>query len=355
MDVSRADDQRAESVGSSCLDQGILPKDLTADVPPLDPGNVGPSKVPSISSIVEAIQLNKSLEFVGEVAGQQLTSGNFNEVGLAVHQAVQQTIDANKNAGGESKLNQKERALLDGLSRALEAGDVPAKGSLGNKFRSMVDISKWQGLGHAEAKAFRLDWAQDLKTTLEEKKEHSKSWKRIDSTHFTYRPFGRLVLDLGGWTDPDAVQGATHGVLQCIMMGDPFVKVHPQTKMLIFAIADISWTEQFEKCWSETVTYYGGDSTKGAASSALTDVSQVPAETGAVVNGSEQLPTPSGLLRPYEAYEEALGIALKDALSQPGLEKGVPNAAPYMAIRARCKEPCHGSMPRDPGLTHMIA
>ena len=40
--------------------------------------------------------------------------------------------------------------------------------------------------------------------------------------------------------------------------------------MLIFAIADISWSESWEQSWSETVSFYTGESTKGAPSDLTT-------------------------------------------------------------------------------------
>ena len=44
--------------------------------------------------------------------------------------------------------------------------------------------------------------------------------------------------------------------MACMMMGCPYVKIHPQTKMMLYAVAEISWEETFSKSWSEMSEYY---------------------------------------------------------------------------------------------------
>ena len=54
------------------------------------------------------------------------------------------------------------------------------------------------------------------------------------------------MIDCGGWTDPAAIKGALTGAAQCLTMGPPFIKIHPQTKMILFAVAEIEFCETFE-------------------------------------------------------------------------------------------------------------
>ncbi len=44
-----------------------------------------------------------------------------------------------------------------------------------------------------------------------------------------------------------------------MIMGPPFVKEHPQTKMTIYAVAELAWSETFEQSWKQTVEYYTKD------------------------------------------------------------------------------------------------
>ena len=104
-------------------------------------------------------------------------------------------------------------------------------------------------------KEFRMTWAKNLAAEIEDKKTHTKTWRKVDTTTWNFRPFGSLVVHLGGWNDPEAVKGACTGALQCLMMGDPFVKIHPQTKMVNFAIAEIGWSEIYDESWTQTLTY----------------------------------------------------------------------------------------------------
>ena len=97
------------------------------------------------------------------------------------------------------------------------------------------------------------------------KKTELKVWKRVDSTKFIYRPFGAHVIHLGN--DAEALKGAANAASQCLSMGPPFIKVHPQTKMVNYALAELSWEETFMHSWAQAVAYYSGDDNGGARGS----------------------------------------------------------------------------------------
>ena len=107
-----------------------------------------------------------------------------------------------------------------------------------------------------------MNWAKDMKAELVKKKTMIKSWKRVDSTKFVHRPLGRLVKDFGGWKDPEAIQGACNGAMACMVLGEPYIMIHPQTKMVHYAIAELSWEESFTKSWDEVTDYYMRDEEK---------------------------------------------------------------------------------------------
>jgi hypothetical protein len=100
---------------------------------------------------------------------------------------------------------------------------------------------------------------------IRRKKTELKVWQRVDSTKFIYRPFGAHVIHLGN--DAEALKGAANAALQCLLMGPPFIKVHPQTKMVNYALAELSWEETFTHSWSQAVSYYSGDDNGGAGGS----------------------------------------------------------------------------------------
>jgi hypothetical protein len=141
-------------------------------------------------------------------------------------------------------------------------------------------------LAPAEGKTFRMDWAKKLESEIMEKKTQTKRWSRIDTTAWNYRPFGKLVVDFGGWEDPEAIRGAITGSLQCLTMGDPFVKIHPQTKMVLFAIAEIGWAEVFEQSWDQTMPYYKKDTPTPAIENGATGTT-----TLAIADLGSSLPT----------------------------------------------------------------
>ena len=75
------------------------------------------------------------------------------------------------------------------------------------------------------------------------KEEHVmiESWKRVDTTKWTYYSFSQMVIKLGGWDDKSAIEGASNVVMECMSMEYPFMRTHPQTKAVNFALAEMEW------------------------------------------------------------------------------------------------------------------
>ena len=280
---------------------------MAAEGIPCVAGNVEqqPKESLSVASILEAVRSGTTLDLVEKFAGEALNQSNFNKV---VANMTEATGDAEKEELKASNLNGKETQLLLSLQKALKDGKITAKSALGNKFRTDVDTA---GMTPAQIKQHRLEWANDLAEKLESKKTIVKEWRKVDSTEFPYRPFGKLVTDFGGWTDAEAVKGATTGALQCLAMGEPWVRIHPQTKMVCFAIAEMGWREEFEQAWRSTVTYYTGDVDK--------------ADTGSSA--------PSGLKRIGEEGSSSNTIPRTKAKVQPksdtnGKADSIPKSSP---------------------------
>ena len=90
-------------------------------------------------------------------------------------------------------------------------------------------------------------------------KTQETSWRRVDTTTAVYRPFGKIVQDLGGWGDALAIAGATKGCSKCLILGPPWWRIHPQTEMLEFIILEGSWEETFSKKWTECKSHMMAD------------------------------------------------------------------------------------------------
>ena len=79
--------------------------------------------------------------------------------------------------------------------------------------------------------------------------------------------FGSLVIALGGWTWPPALQGAKLVALKCARMGGRWCWRDPWSEMLMFRKLHHSDSELFTKCWEEFLAY---QTAQGAGGRALT-------------------------------------------------------------------------------------
>ena len=233
-----------------------------------------------VDQILKAVDTETAMDLVERSTGEKLTAETCGEIGRKLLNMTNNAVENREKETLKGVLSKKEQAVLANLQDAISTGVFPTRGTLGNKFRAEVDQSKVKNLSNKDAQTFRMQWAKDLQSSIVEKKTHAKKWTRVDSTKWTYRPFGKLVVDFGGWDDPDAVRGACTGALQCMTMGDPFVKIHPQTKMTLFAVAEIGWDEVFEQSWNQTMTYFAkpNEATVGE----LVDANEVDAKPGPI-------------------------------------------------------------------------
>ena len=224
------------------------------------------------------------------------SADNVQEVLKTVQQKIADEHEKNEEDDSHG-LNKAEAIRLKQLEIAIKTGIFPTKGTLGNYFRRQQSTDAIKDMNTGEAKTFRMQWATDLKNELASKKTSEKIWKRTDTTKWLLRPFGKLVQDLGGWSDKEAIAGATRGAMQCMIMGHPFVQQHPQTQMTIYAVAEIEWSESFDQSWKETVEYY----TKDRVPAQILDEKATPASsikkqtTSAVIAGTKvkEIATPT--------------------------------------------------------------
>lgn len=250
--MTQSDDLH-DSQAADAMTKGMGAND--ASIPDDGMSHVRMSALPKLSfaEIISAVECGGTVDLVERFSGDKITSDTV----ASISQRLQEKIGEETHVAGPS-FNQKEQTLIDSIDAAIKLGKVETRSGLGNKFRSDPQAQETKGMSNKEAAEFRMNWAMNLKQELMATKTMDKAWARIDTNKYTYRPYGKMVLDFGGWSDPAAIQGATTGVLQCLLMGPPFIKQHPQTKMTLYAIAEIGWEETFTQSWRHTIEYYAG-------------------------------------------------------------------------------------------------
>ena len=81
---------------------------------------------------------------------------------------------------------------------------------------------------------FRLEWASRASKEVEMKCSHKNSFQRVDEKQGDCWPLGRLVVELGGWKHPDAINGAMNVANFCTRLGGDWLHVHPQSSLAEF-------------------------------------------------------------------------------------------------------------------------
>ena len=162
--------------------------------------------------------------------------------------------DAEDELIPRSDLTVHEGSRYRSLMKVLEGGGWDSRSALANRFRQKFPNIKMKSLTPDEAVQWQQKFCKEEMKELTVHKHQETSWRRVDTTTAKYRPFGRVVQDLGGWTDAMAIAGATTGCSKCLILGHPWWRIHPQTEMLEFIILESGWQETFEKCWTECKT-----------------------------------------------------------------------------------------------------
>ena len=222
----------------------------------------------SLRAQIEAANANMSQQSLEKKLGVPLgeaTYANFETWMLAdLEKSRRRGDEGDKGDIGNEGLSANEKKQNNLLDKAVDEGSFCTKSGLGNRFRADHKKGTPEGdayalLSRGEAATFRLQWAQGELQKLDEKRQHSQSWKRVDRTKGRYRPFGRLVIDFGGWGDKAAVQGAATAASKCMMMGAPWVHRHPQTNLLEYLVLEIEWEEEFSQAWGTFNDYIVGE------------------------------------------------------------------------------------------------
>ncbi|CAK0879795.1 unnamed protein product, partial [Prorocentrum cordatum] len=208
--------------------------------------------------------------------------GELNEKNLKDHEHAINTLSNTLGQQGDAAFRasttvpRRGQQRLQMIDEALANGKVEPRSSLGNYFRAELNKNPQEAKKHAplkqpEADEHRKEWAERETGKLLGKYSHTRTWARVDTTQGDYLNLGQLVIDQGGWDDPEAIVGVLKLVNQCVSMGDPRVATHPQTQRVVYLRLKFKCVETFTKAWTsfqEEVNPLAATSGEGAGKKA---------------------------------------------------------------------------------------
>jgi len=296
-------------------------------------------------------------KFFEECEKTDVSESNTKELDSKLMQVID---EASKSPGPEHVPDPELKIAEKLLKEALAQGEVPTRGTLGTQFnRSLLSCAEslkaYAKLKGRVAKAkFRMEWGQGRWKEISSTRSRSTDYMKIDRTLGTYKTFGAIVVSLGGWSWPPAIEGAKNLVCRCALMGGEWVYHCPFTKMLKFMELDISNSTMLVNKWGEYKQYQGaGDAVaQGGAAGAVAAVAQgggAGAVAAVAKAGAAQAPQGLGK-RELEAQSQAPVKKLKaerDAAAQ--------GARRHKATRqVTCSRTCSRTRPRSDHLTLLL-
>eukprot|EP00969_Alexandrium_andersonii_P248048 10961662-Alexandrium_andersonii.AAC.1 len=99
-------------------------------------------------------------------------------------------------------------------------------------------------------RTFRNNWAKFKIETIKERKVERESFTKSDSNLGTFHPFGKIVLEEGGWQDPSAVRAATKYATKALGLGGDWVKWNEFTERWEFRYVKTSQLDVYENRWA---------------------------------------------------------------------------------------------------------
>ena len=111
----------------------------------------------------------------------------------------------------------------------------PSGGKVGKMCQRALEKTKaWKTGDVAVRRKLRQEYANGKYKEEVVGKEHSATIEQINRKKGVYKLPFKILLDQGGPKDPEAVQGAKNIIMQCMLLGPPFVKKHWQSKRWMF-------------------------------------------------------------------------------------------------------------------------
>ena len=134
----------------------------------------------------------------------------------------------------------------------IESGEFDLRGPLGQKFqRETKGDENYKGLkSNADRREYRIKWARVKYTTIRQRKSFNESFRKVDTTQGTYRPFAYILKKEGGKDDSAAVKAAINIAVKCANMGEPWVLYNTMSERWEFLYIIRSTSDVFERSWT---------------------------------------------------------------------------------------------------------
>lgn len=206
------------------------------------------------SPAIDTIDLATFCGGIGANNFPRLTSENLTKL---EGQFKEQTHRMQKQVDtmADKSLTAIDRKRMTAFDESTKKGALDPRSTMGGIFRAAMKANQgesklYAGMTRADAAEYRMGWLKKEYKKFQEERVYSKIWKRVDTTKGKYLSASQLVLDDGGWSDEFAVEGAQKLIEKAIAMGDPWVRIHPQTGRTLFLKLNFEFEELFEESWS---------------------------------------------------------------------------------------------------------
>ena len=175
---------------------------------------------------------------------KMLMTRKINQIGMIAEMKADQRFE-----------NARDQRRYDMFKNAIKDGEMGSRTSAGNAFRKYLQDDPRAGAEYAkkrqdERQQQRAEWVSAQYKEMRDSRTLRKSFSRIDIAKGTFLPLGRIIIDEGGWSDPEAVQAGYNLAVQCHAMGGDWWMINPQTNRINYLRMSYEWQETFAKSWS---------------------------------------------------------------------------------------------------------
>ena len=212
--------------------------------------------------------------------GSDVSDTIFGQLGPQTEDLLRQRALASQKAESEN-MSTDEKEIMKFMDSGCGLRDKwglrfsrDAQGGLSENYKSATRAEKAQ---------LRLDWAKAQFTKAQRSREKAESYKYVDETCGTYKPFSMVWKGEGGPEDKGALAAATKLANRCIEMGGKWIRLNKMTDRLEFLVVEAKYREIFEKSWSlherRTHDADGGDEPSSSAGDERVTAAKAKAET----------------------------------------------------------------------------
>jgi hypothetical protein len=173
---------------------------------------------------------------------------------LRLEQSLSRNVPAPDADGGMDTANFSvvEQQRLAGYKEAMAAGKLDPKSYLAARFRAAhkkgtPEGNEYAKLGRDESAEFRMKWAKLSFDDWRESKTKTSVWRRVDTTRGKYMSVPQLLTEQGD--SEEAMTGIVKLIKRCSAMGPPWIRLHPQTEIMLYLLLDFQFTEDFDQSW----------------------------------------------------------------------------------------------------------